>query len=163
MSKSDRQIFFIFDGDLLPYSNNTKSSNAGSKSSELEDKLSVIETPGHTPGSTVLKVENATQKIIFTEDTLFEGSIGQTDVILGDYKMIMKSIMEKLYPLPDDFRVYPGHDNPTMMIFEKKDNPLMRYELSKKKQSSCIFIELRNNLIAISFFLLLLLLKIIEN
>lgn len=84
----------------------------------------------------MLKVENATQKIIFTGYTLFEGSIGQTDVILGDYKMIMKSIMEKLYPLPDDFRVYPGHDNPTMMIFEKKDNPLMRYELSKKNNQA---------------------------
>lgn len=78
----------------------------------------------------MLKVENATQKIIFTGDTLFEGSIGQTDVILGDYKMIMKSIMEKLYPLPDDFRVYPGHDNPTKLY------PLMRYELSKKNNQA---------------------------
>jgi len=81
--------------------------------------LEIIHTPGHTPGSISIKLEN----VIFTGDALFRGSIGRTDFAYGDEKLLMDSIKNKLLTLPDDTTIYPGHGEESTIGEEKKDNP----------------------------------------
>lgn len=86
---------------------------------ELE--LKFFHTPGHTPGGICILAENA----VFSGDTLFEQSIGRTDFPGSSYQAIVKSIREKLFVLPDETAVYPGHMGPTTIGFEKENNPFV--------------------------------------
>ena len=83
--------------------------------------FTVIETPGHTPGGMCLY----TPGILFSGDTLFHTSVGRTDFALGDEEALLRSIREKLYVLPDDTKVFPGHDSETMIGYEKRYNPFV--------------------------------------
>lgn len=84
--------------------------------------LQVLHTPGHTPGGMCLLYE----KHVFVGDTLFQGSIGRTDFPGGDYGTLMRSIRDKLLPLPDDTIVHPGHGGATTIGEEKTLNPFLR-------------------------------------
>lgn len=88
-----------------------------------ETALTVIHTPGHTPGSICLYAPGH----LFTGDTLFVGAVGRTDLPGGSMRQLLASIREKLYVLPDDTRVWPGHDygnRPDSTIaYEKANNP----------------------------------------
>jgi hydroxyacylglutathione hydrolase len=86
-----------------------------------ESSLEFLFTPGHTPGGYCIYSE--TDKICITGDVLFEGSIGRTDLPGGQYDQILKSIREKLFILPDDTVIYPGHGNSSSIGIEKKTNP----------------------------------------
>ncbi len=86
-----------------------------------ETEIRVIATPGHTAGGVCF----ATDKEIFSGDTLFRLSVGRTDLETGDWDTLMKSIQEKLYTLRDDLVVYPGHGMETTIGFEKKANPFV--------------------------------------
>jgi hydroxyacylglutathione hydrolase len=85
--------------------------------------LMVIHTPGHTPGSICIHSDGH----LFTGDTLFVGAVGRTDLPGGSAKQLLRSIREKLYALPGDTRVWPGHDYgqaPFSTIeIEKQTNP----------------------------------------
>ena len=82
--------------------------------------ISVLHTPGHTPGSVCLLVEN----VLFSGDTLFAGSCGRTD-IGGDRAAIQRSL-NRLASMDADFRVFPGHGESTTLAAEKRYNPYMR-------------------------------------
>lgn len=82
----------------------------------------VIETPGHTPGGVCYHFPE--DKLLISGDTLFAGSIGRTDLPLGDAKTLMRSL-EKLKSLPDDTLVIPGHGYHTTIGTEKKSNPFL--------------------------------------
>lgn len=94
----------------------------------LEDKdiirigktaLTVIHTPGHTPGSICIHADGH----LFTGDTLFVGSVGRTDFPGGSTRQLLTSIRQKLYTLPDSTKVWPGHDygdSPTSTIGREK-------------------------------------------
>jgi len=84
-------------------------------------RMRVMETPGHTQGGVSLYMEK--EKVVFTGDTLFWGSIGRTDLPGGDYATIMHSLKVKLGSLPDDTTVYCGHGDETEIGFEKRENP----------------------------------------
>ncbi len=84
--------------------------------------LKVLHTPGHSPGGICLLLD----KMVFVGDTLFQGSIGRTDFPGGDYATLMRSIRDKLLPLPDDTVVYPGHGAATTIGEEKQLNPFVR-------------------------------------
>ena len=84
-------------------------------------KLDIIHTPGHTPGGICIYAPNA----LFSGDTLFSHSIGRTDFTGGSFEDITRSIREKLYKLPDDTKVYPGHMGTTTIGIEKKNNPFV--------------------------------------
>lgn len=86
-----------------------------------ESNITIIHTPGHTKGGVCIYTEG----ILFSGDTLFEGSIGRTDFVDGDFDELKKSILE-LYKLPDDTIVYPGHGNVTYLGDEKIANPFVR-------------------------------------
>ena len=84
-------------------------------------KLNVLFTPGHTPGH--VSFFEPTEKVLFDGDVLFDGGIGRTDIPGGDSSVIIKSIREVLFVLPDETIVYSGHGNPTTIGQEKATNP----------------------------------------
>jgi hydroxyacylglutathione hydrolase len=90
--------------------------------------LDVIFTPGHSPGHVTLVCEP--QKFIISGDVLFHGSIGRTDLPGGDYRTLIDSIIHKLMVLEDDYKVYPGHGEPTTIGFERKNNPFLKEEFN---------------------------------
>ena len=83
--------------------------------------LRVIRTPGHTPGGVCLLVGDA----LFTGDTLFQGSMGRTDLAGGSYEQIMASL-KRLGQLEGDFHVCPGHDRTSTLARERQYNPFLR-------------------------------------
>ena len=82
--------------------------------------VAVLHTPGHTPGSVCLKIENH----LFSGDTLFAGSCGRTDLPGGSWKTIQESL-QRLARLEGNFWVHPGHGESTTLAQEKKYNPYM--------------------------------------
>ncbi|MFN0012554.1 MAG: MBL fold metallo-hydrolase [Phycisphaerales bacterium] len=87
----------------------------------------VLHTPGHSPGGIGLyHAPAAGPGILLAGDTLFAGSVGRSDFPGSDPKVLAASIREKLYTLPDDTIVYPGHGPPTTIGKEKRFNPFVR-------------------------------------
>lgn len=91
-------------------------------------KLKVLHTPGHTPGSVCFYANG----VVFAGDTLFNGSIGRTDLPGGDYDQEMASICDRLLALPDDTIVLPGHMDQTTIGHERQRNPYVRMELARR-------------------------------
>lgn len=88
--------------------------------------LRVLHTPGHTPGSICLLSESPGEDpLLFSGDTLFEGSVGRTDLPGGSYEMLIGSIRNILMPLPDKTVILPGHGPATTMGREKRHNPFL--------------------------------------
>lgn len=85
----------------------------------------VLATPGHTAGSVCYFVES--EEVLFSGDTLFAESLGRTDMPTGSVSDIVHSITRKLFALPDDTMVYPGHGDPTTIGHEKQYNPVAVY------------------------------------
>ena len=85
--------------------------------------LRMISTPGHTEGSCCYYIEETGgDPILLSGDTLFENSVGRTDLPTGDMHDIVESIRTKLYMLPDNTQVYTGHGGSTTIEHEKKYN-----------------------------------------
>ena len=88
-----------------------------------ESKQKFLFTPGHTPGEYCIYLEK--EKICITGDVLFNESIGRTDLWGGDYNTLINSIQEKLFLLPDDVVIYPGHGETSTIGYEKQNNPFL--------------------------------------
>jgi glyoxylase-like metal-dependent hydrolase (beta-lactamase superfamily II) len=113
--------------NLSPYSGRAMA--FASKSEALIDgsaihldglEFCIIHTPGHTPGSICIKVNN----ILFSGDTLFNSGYGRVDFPNGSFEDIYASIVNKLFVLPEDMTVYPGHGMRTSIALEKENNPI---------------------------------------
>lgn len=89
-------------------------------------ELAIVHTPGHTPGSCSFIATEAGHTIVIAGDTLFRGSIGRTDLWGGDSHAILRSIRDKLLPLPDDVKVVTGHGPPTSIGDERAYNPFLQ-------------------------------------
>ncbi len=86
--------------------------------------LKVIATPGHTPGGVCfLAADLGGAPALFSGDTLFRESVGRCDIAGGDWDALMASVRRKLFALPDETVVYPGHGPSTTIGHEKKHNP----------------------------------------
>ncbi len=92
----------------------------GDRLSLAETEIHVLATPGHTPGSVSLWIPSETK--LLSGDTLFRDSIGRTDLPGGDGRRILRSIREKLLPLPEETVVIPGHGDTTTIGREKQFN-----------------------------------------
>ena len=99
----------------------TKTYEEGTQLSRAGLDIHVIHTPGHTPGSVCLMVDNA----IFSGDTLFAGSCGRTDLPGGNWATILKSL-RRLASFETNYWVYPGHGESTTLSEEKRYNPYLR-------------------------------------
>ncbi len=88
-----------------------------------KDEFSILETPGHSPGS--ICFYHKQQQFLIGGDVLFNGSIGRTDLPGGDFDTLIHSIQSKLWPLPDEVVVYSGHGPSTTIGKEKRTNPFL--------------------------------------
>lgn len=86
-------------------------------------RVHVIFTPGHTAGGCCYYLPE--EHVLFSGDTLFHVSIGRTDLPTGRTGQLVRSVREKLFVLPDDTKVYPGHMDETTIEYEKKYNPFI--------------------------------------
>jgi glyoxylase-like metal-dependent hydrolase (beta-lactamase superfamily II) len=120
-AKQNAAMFGIGGGDIVEVIDVDLEGMESIKFGQTE--LQIITTPGHTPGHVVFYEPQA--KVLFTGDTLFRESIGRTDLPGGDYSWIMNSILEKIIPLGDDVKVYPGHGETTDIGHESMYNPFV--------------------------------------
>lgn len=86
--------------------------------------VEVIHTPGHSPDGICLYFKE--DKALFSGDTLFKLSIGRSDFYLGNEKELITNIKNKIFTLPDDITVYPGHGPKTTIIYEKEHNMYLK-------------------------------------
>lgn len=86
-----------------------------------KEQLGIIHIPGHSPGSIAL--HSATGKFVISGDVIFPGSIGRTDLALGNHRQLIAGIRTKLLTLPADTVIYPGHGTATSVARELRDNP----------------------------------------
>ncbi|MCD8166163.1 MAG: MBL fold metallo-hydrolase [Bacteroides sp.] len=100
---------YLYDGDTITFGHTT---------------LEAIHVPGHSPGSLVFycKEENC----MFSGDVLFQGSIGRADLAGGNFDELIENICSRLFSLPGETVVYPGHGAPTTIGIEKVENPFFR-------------------------------------
>jgi hydroxyacylglutathione hydrolase len=89
-------------------------------------ELSVLHTPGHSPGGVSFLLRSEAEQVLFSGDTLFEGGIGRTDLWGGDQAELVRSIRGRLYTLDDSIRVIAGHGGETTIGDEKRSNPFVR-------------------------------------
>jgi len=89
-----------------------------------KSKTTALFTPGHTPGSTCFQLSDK-ESVLFAGDTLFQGSIGRTDLWGGSFDDIIKSIKSKLLTLDDSTRVVAGHGPDTTIWSERRKNPYL--------------------------------------
>jgi glyoxylase-like metal-dependent hydrolase (beta-lactamase superfamily II) len=82
-------------------------------------KLKILSTPGHSPGGICVLADGA----LFSGDTLFAGSVGRTDLFGGSMETLLASVERKLFTLPDETRLYPGHMGASTIGAEKRYNP----------------------------------------
>jgi hypothetical protein len=88
-------------------------------------RLKVLEIPGHTTGHVVYKIEDCEPPVVFVGDVIFAGSVGRTDFPDGDFKQLARGIQEKLFVLPEETLLYPGHGSETTVGKEKRTNPFV--------------------------------------
>jgi hydroxyacylglutathione hydrolase len=91
---------------------------------EAQIRLTVLHTPGHTPGGISLYAQ--ADAVVFSGDTLFADSVGRTDFPGGSMEQLVQGIKDKLFVLPDETIVYPGHGPRTSIGHEKKHNPFLK-------------------------------------
>ena len=84
--------------------------------------VTVIHTPGHSPGGVCFHAPGA----VFTGDTLFAGSVGRTDFPGGDHNQLVTGVTQKIFPLGDALRIYPGHGPHSTIQKERLTNPFFR-------------------------------------
>ncbi|MHC1741688.1 MAG: MBL fold metallo-hydrolase [Syntrophobacteraceae bacterium] len=84
-------------------------------------RLEVLDTPGHTPGH--VSLYSPETESIFVGDTLFAGSIGRTDFPGGSFEQLIRSVRNKIFTLPGNTKVFPGHGPETTVEHEKRTNP----------------------------------------
>lgn len=87
-------------------------------------RMTVFETPGHTPGHVSFHLPEA--NIVFVGDTIFAGSIGRTDFPGGSHDRLIRSVREKIFTLPGETIIYPGHGPETTVDRERRMNPFFR-------------------------------------
>jgi glyoxylase-like metal-dependent hydrolase (beta-lactamase superfamily II) len=87
-------------------------------------RLRSLYTPGHAPGHLAFLVEG--EEVVFSGDALFAGSVGRVDLPGGSMEVLMRSIEDRLMPLPDDTRVLSGHGPETTIGRERMTNPFLR-------------------------------------
>lgn len=90
-----------------------------------EHSLQVIHTPGHSPGGVCFKLVDG-EEFLFSGDTLFQGSVGRTDLWGGDFDLLIRSIKRRIFSLNEEIAVFPGHGPSTFVGQEKRHNPFFQ-------------------------------------
>lgn len=122
MLKSNRGNLSVLTGQLLPKTEPDLLLNDGDVIEAAGLTIDVLHTPGHSAGGVCYVLEN--ERVIFCGDTVFLDGVGRTDFPGCSQTVLYHSIADKLFALPGDYRLYPGHDLPTTMEHERQNNPL---------------------------------------
>lgn len=88
-------------------------------------EMRVLELPGHSPGHVVFLLNDSEPPVVVAGDTLFRGGIGRTDFPGGSRQQLLAGIRGKLFTLPDDTQIYPGHGDATTVGRERAGNPFL--------------------------------------
>ena len=88
----------------------------------------VLHTPGHSPGHVCFWLEGIEPPLLIGGDLIFMGSVGRTDLPRGDLRQLVASVRDKIWVLPDETTILPGHGQTTTIGFEKKVNPFVSLE-----------------------------------
>ncbi|MGL4855061.1 MAG: MBL fold metallo-hydrolase [Lentisphaeria bacterium] len=124
LHSDDHQMFHSPSNELAPYLfRDCKFPDVHDYSELSNEDFSIIHTPGHTLGSVCIYFKN--ENVIFTGDTLFQGSIGRTDLPGGNHRQLISSIKNSLIKLPEQTSVYPGHGPSSTIAQEKNYNPFL--------------------------------------
>ncbi len=91
-------------------------------------RFRVLHTPGHSPGHVCFWLEGIEPPLLIGGDLIFMGSIGRTDLPRGDLRQLVASVRDKIWVLPDETTIQPGHGPTTTIGFEKKVNPFVSLE-----------------------------------
>lgn len=102
---------------------NAKSVGEGDSINFAGINIEVFESPGHSEDSLMFIIDE--EKVVFSGDTLFYGSVGRTDFATGSFDDILKSIRKLFGRVGEDYVVYPGHGEATKVSFEKRHNPFL--------------------------------------
>jgi glyoxylase-like metal-dependent hydrolase (beta-lactamase superfamily II) len=100
---------YVDDGDIITFGNT---------------QLEAIHVPGHSPGS--IAYYSVQNECVFSGDVLFQGSIGRADLARGNFDELKEAICSRLFVLPNETIVYPGHGTQTTIGTEKRENPFFR-------------------------------------
>ena len=100
--------------------------NDGDEITVGKTSLRFLHTPGHSPGGMCIIVKEEENEVCYSGDTIFRLSVGRTDLYGGNMDTLIQSIREKLYTLPDDMLVLPGHMESTTIGDEKRYNPFVQ-------------------------------------
>ena len=109
--------------ELSQYKDKVHTLKEGDKVSVGKFEFHVIDTPGHTTGGVFYVCDS--EKTVFSGDSLFKRSIGNTSFPGGNHQQLIDSLKRALNMIPDDFVVYPGHEDTTKIGSEKKKNPYL--------------------------------------
>jgi len=130
MHSADAAWAFTSENQMLPYYDSPArpatahlATTDGATHTEAGLHFTVLSTPGHSPGCICFHFPG--DKVLFTGDTLFSGSVGRTDLDGGDERLLVQSLA-RLAALPDDTAIYPGHGPRTTLGREKRVNPFMK-------------------------------------
>jgi glyoxylase-like metal-dependent hydrolase (beta-lactamase superfamily II) len=91
-------------------------------------RFKVLHTPGHSPGHVCFWVEGVDDPLLIGGDLIFMGSIGRTDLPRASFRQLVDSVKNKIWTLPDETTILPGHGPRTTIGFEKKVNPFVSLE-----------------------------------
>lgn len=117
LSDAEKCLAFNFTRDFTPF-NADIIVNDGDEITLDELTFKFVATPGHSKGSAVILCED----IMFAGDTVLEGTVGRTDLYGGSFSQMLASI-KKLSQIEKDYKLLCGHDKPSTLFFEKKNNP----------------------------------------
>jgi glyoxylase-like metal-dependent hydrolase (beta-lactamase superfamily II) len=122
--RDDIGLYQSPDNHLMPFVPAAKNLPEPTATEALEDEnIEIIHTPGHTKGGVCYLFKNF--PALFSGDTIFNSSIGRSDLPGGNGETLLKSIHEKILPLPDDLQIFPGHGPSTSIGDEKRGNPFL--------------------------------------
>lgn len=123
MLTSGRENLSMHMGSLIRFDPADETISHGDVIEMGQLKLQALATPGHTPGG--MSFYDSQDKLVFCGDTLFAGSVGRVDFPGGDMNVLLQSIRQQLFTLPDDTKVYTGHGPTTTIGTEKQTNPYL--------------------------------------
>ena len=122
LHKDDVPLYKSPDNCLMPWIPRVK--DLPEPSTEIENcEFRIIHTPGHTRGAVCFLFERF--NALFSGDTIFQASVGRTDLPGGNQESLMDSIRKKIFALPEDLEIFSGHGPSTTVGFEKENNPFV--------------------------------------
>lgn len=123
LNEKDKNLYLSPENSIEPFYSALKE-RALTVNTIVSDLMEPVPTPGHTQGGTCFYIKQ--YNLLFSGDTLFQESIGRTDLPGGNHNQLIESIKTKILPLPDNTIIYPGHGPETSVSQEKSMNPFFK-------------------------------------